>query len=149
MTDDAVPADTEDDTSFDDECDTCDGFGFVTVEQSGGGEWKENCSACGSETVPADTLPDRLRERYKAWPSLVHASGGEHGRFMLEAADEIERLRADNERLRAALEEIAGVDQLPPVDRLTDGNNRYDFRLGQLSAARLARSALEGPTDDR
>ena len=97
------------------------------------------------DAVPADTLAEWLRSfaRDVGRPTI----DGYEVRYLNRCADEIERLRADNERLRAALEEIAGVDQLPPVDRLTDGNNRYDFRLGQLSAARLARRALEGPTD--
>ena len=74
------------------------------------------------------TLVERIRERYKAWPSLMHASAGEHAKLMFEAVEEIERLekqlagecrtvswmdsyrkadQAEIKRLTEALEEIA------------------------------------------
>lgn len=48
------------------------------------------------------------------------------------------------EQLRAALETIADVDQLPKVTAATDGVALHNFRLGELSAARIARAALQG-----
>ena len=41
------------------------------------------------------SISEQIRERYKDWESLPHPSAGEHGKLMLLAAKEIERLNEE------------------------------------------------------
>jgi len=66
----------------------------------------------------------------------LRRQGAEH-EFLEEAADEIERLKQENERLRAALKEIADSGDF------SSGSDRSDLVLSRD----IARQALTGRED--